>query len=77
MAKTNINGNLWKVLIYISGILVTIGVYTTIVKYNCDKIEKVEIRSVQNKEDIIGIKKDISYIREGVDDIKLELQAKN
>ena len=71
---TKINGNLWKILIYVSGILITIGVYTTIVKSNCDRIEKVETRSMQNKEDIIGMKKDISYIREGVVRIEQKLE---
>jgi len=74
---TKINGNIWKVLIYISGVLVAIGVYTTVIKSNCEKIEKVEIRSEQNEKDIIGMKKDITYIKDGVDDIKFELETKN
>jgi len=74
---TKINGNIWKVLIYISGVLVAIGVYTTVIKSNCERIEKVEIRSEQNEKDIIGMKKDITYIKDGVDDIKFELKTKN
>jgi len=73
---TKFNGNIWKVLIYISGVLVAIGVYTTVIKSNCDRIKKVEIRSEQNEKNIIGMQKDISYIKEGVDDIKYELKTK-
>ena len=76
MIKTKFNGNLWKYLIYAATILVAVGVYMTVIESNCKRIEKVEARSEKNEKDIIGMQKDISYIKEGIDDIKAELKGR-
>ena len=76
MIKTRFNGNLWKYLIYAATILVEVGVYMTVIESNCKRIEKVEARSEKNEKDIIGMQKDISYIKEGIDDIKAELKGR-
>ena len=73
MTKT-INGSAIKILIYIAGILMAAGVYCATVRQNTERIDKVEIKANSSEKDIIGLKKDISYIKEGVDDIKDELK---
>jgi len=66
MTKTVYNGNLWKYLIWVAAILIAIGVYKAVIESNCERIDKVELRAAQNERDIIGMKRDIAYIKEGV-----------
>jgi len=73
MEKTIFNGSLWKYLIWISAVLIAVGVYKTVIESNCDRITKVEIRAEKNERDIIGMQKDISYIKEGIDRIEKKL----
>lgn len=46
---------------------------------DCQREDKVKIESnneliIQNQKEIIGIKADVKHIREGVDDIKVEIR---
>lgn len=72
MAKKN--GMLWKIGLTLAGVLITIGIYIATVRSNTGRIDKVEVKAHENEGDIRDIKKDITYIREGIDEIKQELK---
>ena len=68
------NGTMWKILLPIAGALLTVGgLYATIMQ-NRDDIVKVEVMTHQNEGDIRDLKKDVTYIREGIDEIKEEVK---
>ena len=68
------NGTMWKILLPIAGALLTVGgLYATIMQ-NRDDIVKVEVMTHQNEGDIRDLKKDVTYIREGIDEIKKEVK---
>lgn len=68
MAKGN--SIFWKVMIPIAAALLTVGGLMVTIRYNSDRIEKVEIQSHENEGDIRELKTDVKYIREGIDEIK-------
>lgn len=81
MGKTTMNGNAkWAVgLILIIGMAVAGWIWNAAVV--CQKVEhnaaedaRVHPITERNHDDIIEIKRDISYIRSGVDEIKAELK---
>lgn len=75
LLKTISNNNLLKTLIYMAGALIAVGVFFATVSNNTDRIEKVEGKTEQHETDIVGLQKDIDYIKDGVDDIKLDLKT--
>ncbi len=62
-----------KWVIFAATILVTIGIYIATVRSNTERINKVEIKSHNNEGNIRDLKKDVTYIREGIDEIKGKL----
>ena len=61
---------MWKILLPIAGALLTVGGLCATIKQNRDDIAKVEIVSHRNEGDVRDLKKDVTYIREGIDEIK-------
>ena len=45
-------------------------IYIATVRSNTGRIDKVEIKSHENEGDIRDLKKDVTYIREGIDRIE-------
>ena len=68
------NGIMWKILLPIAGALLTVGGLCATIKQNRDDIAEVEVISHQNEGDIRDLKKDVTYIREGIDEIKEEVK---
>jgi hypothetical protein len=68
------NGTFWKVVLVMAGALLTVGGLCATIRFNSERITKVETLSIENKGDIRELKTDIKYIKGGVDDIKEELR---
>lgn len=68
------NGTFWKVILILAGSMITVGGLCATIRYNSDRIDKVEVSVHENKGDIRELKTDIKYIKSGVDDIKDELK---
>lgn len=68
--RVRLNGNLWKFLAAFAGVLITTGAFCATIKYTVERVEKVEAISMENQICVRELKKDIAYIREGVDDLK-------
>lgn len=51
-------------------ILVSLGIYIATVRSNTERIVKVEDKSHSNEGEIRDLKKDVTYIREGIDRIE-------
>ena len=69
MTRKRLNG--WSKFIIVGAtILVTVGIYIATVRNNTERLAIVEDRAYTNEGDIRDLKKDITYIREGIDDIK-------
>ena len=71
---TTKNGTMWKILLPIAGALLTVGGLCATIKQNRDDIIKVEAVAHQNEGDVRDLKKDVTYIREGIDEIKKEVK---
>ena len=66
----------WKysrVISWLIGILFVAGITYGQIWRNSKDIQKVEIKAETNEKTIIGIEKDIQYIKAGIDDIKKKL----
>ena len=63
-----------KFMVWVAGIVFGLGIIYATISFNTEKIDEVKIASTQNREDIIGMKRDISHIKEGVD---ILLERKN
>ena len=77
MADGQLNG--WaKIILAIGGILVAVAIaYGTLrnsVETNTKDIAAVAIKADASEKAVIGIQKDIGYIKEGIDEIKVELK---
>ena len=68
------NSMFWKVILILAGSMVTVGGLCATIRYNSERIVKVEYLATQNAGDIRELKTDIKYIKAGVDDIKDELK---
>ena len=68
------NGMIWKILLASAGILITVGGICATIRYNTQRLEKVEVKASANENDIRELKTDIKYIRSGVDEIKREVK---
>jgi hypothetical protein len=64
----------WKVILILAGTMITVGGLCATIRYNSERIDKVEVIASGNKGDIRELKTDIKYIKSGVDDIKDELK---
>ena len=80
MAKTSLNGNA-KWIAVIVGLLLAAGGWVWNAAIMCEKVEtntrddaKVHPQVRENHDDILELKKDVSYIRNGVDEIRAELK---
>ena len=71
MATKNVN---WKVMIWLAGALITVGGLIATIRYDSERIGKVEIKSHTNEGDIRELKTDIKYIRSGIDEIKRDVK---
>lgn len=70
MAKrTGLNG-MMKWIIWIATAIFALGAMGEVIRSNRNRIEKVEVKAESNANTIIGIEKDIQYIREGIDDLR-------
>lgn len=73
MPRRKMNG--WtKWVIFAATVLVTVGIYIATVKSNTDRIDKVEVKTHENEGDIRDLKKDVTYIREGIDRIEKSIK---
>lgn len=69
-----INGKMWQYLIYIIGIVFAAGGALMVIRYhsemilaNTSSIKEVEQKTDQACDEVIGLKKDVYYIKEQVD----------
>lgn len=62
------------VIITISSILWAASAQNSRFENSCEKINKIEEKSNNNEKKIIGIGKDIEYIKNGIDEIKKEIK---
>ena len=69
MAKTKFNGSM-KWIVAFAGLLITIGAICQMVRSNTGRIDKVEVKAEIAQNDVTGIKKDIQYIKEGIDELR-------
>ena len=78
MAKTKINGNLWRLILAIGTIVLGAGVYCATVRSNTERIGKVEVQASQTEKEfvefrgemrtsILNIEKGIQRIEEKVE----------
>jgi len=68
-------GNMfWKIIIILAGSMITVGGLCATIRYNSERIDKVEVKAAKNEGDVRELKIDIKYIKSGVDDIKEELK---
>ena len=74
MAKKNGNGWVWKLAIFLAGALVAAGGYIATVRSNTNRIEKVEVKAHETETTVVGMQKDIEYIKVGIDEIKEEVK---
>jgi len=70
----NKNGTFWKVVLILTGSMITVGSLCATIRYNSERIDKVEVKAAKNEGDVRELKTDIKYIKAGVDDIKDELK---
>lgn len=70
----NTNGKTWKILVAV--ILAAFGAVYGYGKHveRVETLKKTETKADNNENAIIGLQKDIEYIKKGVDDIKGELK---
>jgi len=68
------NGTFWKIVIVMAGALLTVGGLCATIRFNSERIDKVEVKAAKNEGDVRELKTDIKYIKSGVDDIKEELK---
>ena len=65
MAKTGLNGTM-KWIITLAGALITVGVFCQMIRTHEVAITVNRDISIGNRENIIGMQKDIEYIKSGV-----------
>lgn len=73
----NVNGKTWRIIGILAGILfVVLGAVYAYGRRDerVDMLQKTAIKADTNEKAIIGIQKDIEYIKKGVDDIKEQLK---
>lgn len=70
MVKEKINGNLWKILVWVAGIIFGAGVLYQVVGTNCKQIVQNQQEIKRTKEEFIEfrseMRSDIKYIKEGI-----------
>jgi hypothetical protein len=74
MNKKNGNGWALKLTIFLAGALIAVGGYIATVRSNTKRIEMVEVKTHIVETTVVGIQKDIEYIKVGIDEIKEEVR---
>lgn len=65
---------LWPIVVALLLIAVAYGTLRANVKENKEDIEKVEIKAEVTENNVIKLQTDVTYIKEGIDEIKRELK---
>ena len=63
-----------KWVVVCAGALIALGGYMVTVRSNTVRIEKVEVKAETTQIDVADLKKDVYYIREGIDRIEKEVR---
>lgn len=67
----------WRIITTIGTILVTIGILYARVDNNSTKADSAATKAEINEKAIIGIQKDIDYVKQDTSDIKIEQKVAN
>ena len=67
MAKNGLNGRIWQIMAYIAGIIFAAGIAYGVINNNSRRIENVNSKVDNACRDVIGLQKDVFYIKEKVD----------
>lgn len=54
---------MWKAALVVASALITIGIYIATVRSNTNRIEKVEVKANDTEKVVVGMQKDIEYIK--------------
>ncbi len=57
------NGAIWKMGLLLAGALITVGIYVATVRSNTARVEKVETKAHGTETAVVGMKKDIEFIK--------------